>query len=176
MKESCHIWTQKSPEEFYHSFVVTQRSSGSHTRMSHVTEEWDMSHKNKSCCIWMRDVTYKWDMSIMNLKVATLSFQCCNTLQHTATHCNTLQLTATHCNTLQHTATHCHTLQDVSFQWCNTLQHTATHCNTLQHTATHCNTLQHTATHCNTLQDVSFQCYCDTWLNRPPHMNESFHL
>ena len=35
---------------------------------------------------------------------------CCDSLQHTATHCNTLQHTATHCNTLQHTATHCNTL------------------------------------------------------------------
>jgi len=43
------------------------------------------------------------------------SLNCCNTLQHTATHCNTLQHTAT----LQHIATHCNA--------CNTLQRTATH-------------------------------------------------
>jgi len=51
-------------------------------------------------------------------------WNCCNTLQHTATHCNTLQHTATHCNTLQHTATHRNTLQtrrDILQQRCATI-------------------------------------------------------
>ena len=115
---------------------------------------------------------------------------CCNTLQHTATHCNTIRDSATHpctdcCNTLQHTATHCNTMQHNAPQ-CETQRHThalvaETHCNTLQHmhtcvqvpeleawndedTATVSNTpihlLQHTATHCNTLQHTA--TYCNT--------------
>ena len=101
---------------------------------------------------------------------------CCNTLQHTATHCNTLQHTAPLCTTLQHTATPVPTVsckcfkQSAPLDCCNTLQHTATYCNTgaenvvqVLHAGTpltvaiHCNTLQHSATHCDTLQHTATQ-------------------
>ena len=53
--------------------------------MSHGT------HINESCC------THE---GVSEKAARDTQIECCNTLQHTATHCNTLQHTATHCNTL----------------------------------------------------------------------------
>ena len=120
-----------------------------HTAIHCTVEEVDtsddaMQHTATHCCNKLQhNVAAHCNNQCINLFRWNLLSNCCNTLQHPATHCNTLQHAATHRNTLQHTTTHC-----------NALQHTATHCNTLQHTTTHSNVSQHAAPHLRVMSRI----------------------
>jgi len=192
LSASCHIWMRHG------------------TWIHHVTHACVMSHMHESCRICMSHVLDEWVMSHLSHVTPEARI----TQSHIATHCNALQHNVPHCTTpvaqptqphtatqytskyytaQQHKATqleHCEHRYTPYHTWtqgtyCNTprsrlaqpncyhqnatSQSTATHHDTLQQNATQCNILQDTATHCNTLQHTAK--HCNTLQHTATHCN-----